>query len=201
MNLYSQLFLYQALTPNLYPHNTKKTEGWSNAGILPDLASMKEFTNFRKPTIFENATCTNVLWRHKTIFAYQLFNRVQGKNGKRWSTLALTGVNSYALVCSYQFLQQCADNGAEWQEEAHQRWSKWSTKCSGLRNPIAKNDHLSINFATETSTDYCINPGELCMSCTLHCCANLQQHHHSFTTTTKQSAALRVTNLPSSFSS
>lgn len=82
-------------------------------GILPDLASMKEFTNFRKPTILENATCTNVLWRHKTIFAYQLFNRVQGKSGKRWSTSALKGVNSYALVCSYQFLKQCADNGAE----------------------------------------------------------------------------------------
>lgn len=32
-----------------------------------------------------------------------------------------------------------------------------------LRNSIAKNDNLLINFDTETSTDYCINQGELCI--------------------------------------
>lgn len=49
-----------------------------------------EFTNFRKPTIFENAATQNYL-------LYQLLNHVQGKRGKRWSTSALKGVNSYAL--------------------------------------------------------------------------------------------------------
>lgn len=59
MNLYSQLFLYQALKENMY--NTIKLRIEAIWVFYLILQVFIEFTNFRKPTIFENATCTNVL--------------------------------------------------------------------------------------------------------------------------------------------